>query len=81
MIRKLNWPIKIRTRKLRYMTVNNMPATKEKGIDVLLVVDMIKTALSKKYNTLIILSGDADFAPAIEFAKSLGMKYGESSCP
>lgn len=62
------WPIQIKTRKLKYRTIskgNRYP--EEKGIDVLLAVDAIKTALNKKVENIVILSGDADFVPAVQF--------------
>lgn len=48
--------------------------TKEKGIDILLVADAIEAARTKNYNCVIILSGDADFVPAINLIKSFGVK-------
>jgi uncharacterized LabA/DUF88 family protein len=48
--------------------------TKEKGIDVLLVVDAIEEARAKAAENIILLSGDADFVPAIELIKSYGLK-------
>ncbi len=63
------WPIKIRTRKLKYRRIDKnkdlLPV--EKGIDILLVIDAIKTALNKEAEKIIILSGDADFVPAVRF--------------
>lgn len=44
--------------------------SKEKGIDVLLVADMIKYAFQDKYETALLLTGDADFIPAVELAQS-----------
>lgn len=42
---------------------------KEKGIDVMIAVDMIENALKEKYNCCVLISGDADFIPAIELIK------------
>lgn len=42
---------------------------KEKGVDVLLVIDAITIALRKDVEMIIVLSGDADFVPLIEFLK------------
>lgn len=65
----VRWPIKIRTRKLKYRHIDKskeiLPV--EKGIDILLVIDAIKAALSKEAEKVIILSGDADFVPAVRF--------------
>ena len=46
------WPIQIKTRKLKYRTVGKNVIPEEKGVDVLLVVDAIKSALSKTSNRL-----------------------------
>ncbi len=42
---------------------------KEKGVDVMLAVDLIDYSINKKSNVLILVSGDADFIPALEMAK------------
>ena len=65
------WPITLRTRKLKYRTLGKRFVPEEKGVDVLLVVDTIKRALTKEVETVIILSGDADFVPMVEFIKTL----------
>ena len=44
----------------------------EKGVDVQLAVDMVKFAVGNTYDVAIIISRDGDFAPAVEFVKSLG---------
>jgi len=44
----------------------------EKGVDVLLVVDMIRYARNNAYDTAILVSGDGDFAPALEVLKEYG---------
>jgi len=43
---------------------------KEKGIDVLLAVDLVESAIKKRVDSLILFSGDADFIPAMELAKN-----------
>ncbi len=103
-LRALKWPIKLRTRKLKYITnisqddaseaakvvgiidsckeklwaflqqLELVRVTKEKGIDVLLVADAIEQARTKKFNSVILLSGDADFVPAINLIKTFGVK-------
>ncbi len=45
--------------------------TKEKGIDVMLVVDALSRA--KDVETVVIMSGDADFTPAVHLLKSQGV--------
>jgi len=49
-------------------TISNVKK-KEKGIDVMLAVDLVEYAIKKKADCLIILSGDADFVPAMYLAK------------
>lgn len=44
----------------------------EKGVDVQLVVDMVKFAVADTYDVAILISGDGDFAPAVEFVKQQG---------
>ena len=48
-------------------TIGNVKK-KEKGIDVKLSVDFIDYAINKKSGVLILVSGDADFIPALELA-------------
>ena len=45
--------------------------SKEKGIDILLVADLIKNAYLDKYETALLATGDADFAPAVELVQTL----------
>ncbi len=42
---------------------------KEKGIDVMIVVDMIEMSLKDEYDVGILISGDADFIPALNLIK------------
>jgi len=42
---------------------------KEKGVDVLLSVDLVEYAIKNKVETLIIFSGDADFVSAMKLAQ------------
>ncbi len=48
--------------------------TKEKGIDILLVVDAVELARTKQVNWVCIISGDADFTPAVQLINSIGIK-------
>ncbi len=49
-------------------------SVKEKGIDVLICVDMIKLCLlEKKCDACIVVSGDADFIPALELLRNSGI--------
>jgi uncharacterized LabA/DUF88 family protein len=45
--------------------------SKEKGIDVMLFIDMIKNAFQDKYDVALLFSGDADFVPAVELVQNL----------
>ncbi len=56
------------------MRLNLIRLTKEKGIDVLLVADAVEIARAKKSDYIAILSGDADFVPAINLIKAYGVK-------
>ena len=51
---------------------------KEKGIDVKLAVDFIDYAITNEL-TLILISGDADFIPALELAKRKGAEVFSAS--
>ncbi len=44
----------------------------EKGVDVRLAVDMVSLAYTNVYDVCVLVSNDADLAPAIEQVKSLG---------
>lgn len=46
----------------------------EKGVDVKLVVDLLKNAFENKFDRAILVSNDADFVPAIEEVQTLGKK-------
>ncbi|TET70320.1 MAG: NYN domain-containing protein [Candidatus Aminicenantes bacterium] len=54
----------------RLVIRNNIPI--EKGVDVLMTVDMIRYARNNAYDTAILVSGDGDFAPVLEFLKDFG---------
>ena len=45
---------------------------KEKGIDVWIAIDMVKKAVQSKFDYFVLISGDADFVPALNLIKSLG---------
>lgn len=44
----------------------------EKGVDVQMSVDMLQLAVAATYDVAILISGDGDFAPAVEAVKQLG---------
>jgi len=46
---------------------------REKGIDVMITMDMVReSVVDKRCDVCVLLSGDADFLPAIEIIKELG---------
>jgi uncharacterized LabA/DUF88 family protein len=51
--------------------INN---TKEKGIDVMIVIDAIEKAMNKEVETIILFSGDADFVPLAHIIKKYGLR-------
>ena len=48
--------------------------TKEKGIDIQLVIDSIEEARCGDVKVVILLSGDADFVPAVAHIKTYGIR-------
>lgn len=54
---------------------------KEKGVDVMIAVDIIEYAIKKKAKQLILVSGDSDFIPSLELAKENGATISSSSVP
>lgn len=54
--------------------------TKEKGIDVMIAVDMLeKSVIKKECDCCILISGDADFVPAMNIIKNNGTEVFSSS--
>ena len=51
----------------------------EKGVDVMLVTDMLHFAWRDLYDVAILVSGDSDFAYAVQAVKNMG-KYVEGAC-
>ncbi len=52
---------------------------KEKGIDIMIAVDIVEYAVHNRADILILVSGDADFMPALELAKIKGTKIKSAS--
>ena len=44
---------------------------KEKGIDVWIAVDMVKEAINNKIDYVVLISGDADFVPALKLVREV----------
>ena len=45
--------------------------SKEKGIDIMLVTDMVKGAFQDRFEVALLATGDADFVPAVELVQTL----------
>jgi uncharacterized LabA/DUF88 family protein len=50
---------------------------KEKGIDVWIAIDMVKEAIQGNVDCCVLISGDADFVPALNLIKEVGKRYFE----
>lgn len=46
----------------------------EKGVDVQLAIDMVRYAVENTYDLAYLLSGDGDFSPAVETARTFGKR-------
>ena len=53
--------------------------TTEKGVDTAIVTDMLQHAWDNTYDTGVLLSGDADFIPAVKFLNLKGKKMVHAS--
>ncbi|HCR1767809.1 TPA: NYN domain-containing protein [Pseudomonas aeruginosa] len=56
-------------------------ATTEKGVDTLLVTDLIRLSVQKSIDAAVVASADADMIPAVEFVQSLGLKVIQAGFP
>ncbi len=45
--------------------------SKEKGIDIMLVTDMVQGAFQNRYDVALLATGDADFVPAVQLVQNL----------
>ena len=46
----------------------------EKGVDAALVTDLLSLAWQRAYDVAVLVSGDADYIPAVEYVQSQGLK-------
>lgn len=46
----------------------------EKGVDAALVTDLLSLAWQRAYDVAVLVSGDADYVPAVEYVQSQGLK-------
>ncbi len=56
-------------------------ATVEKGVDTLLVTDLVRLAIGNSYDAAVLASSDADMVPAVEFVHTLGKKIIQAGFP
>jgi uncharacterized LabA/DUF88 family protein len=52
----------------------SVPVHREKGVDVALACDMVRFAKEELYDVAFLVSGDADFVPAINIVRSYGQR-------
>jgi len=52
----------------------------EKGVDVKIATDMFRGAYKNAYDTAVLVSGDADFVPAVETVKDFGKHVENAFC-
>lgn len=53
---------------------SNDGTPRQKGVDVLLSLDMLRFALKDNYDTAVLVSGDGDFADIVKMVKDEGKK-------
>jgi uncharacterized LabA/DUF88 family protein len=58
-----------------------MIATEEKGVDTLLVTDLLRLGLSNSYDAAVLGSLDADMVPAVEYIQTMGKKVVQAGFP
>jgi uncharacterized LabA/DUF88 family protein len=51
------------------------PVLEQKQVDVLLAIEMVYAAARRSVSTIILLSGDGDFLPAVELIKREGITF------
>ena len=44
-----------------------LKGTVEKGVDAAIITDLLSLAFDDNYDTAVLISGDADYAPAVEY--------------
>jgi hypothetical protein len=77
-----NWTrdrrVKMHTRSLRYPRRWPEVPAREKGVDVMLAVYLVRAAIESHAETLILASRDTDLLPAVEMAIELGQAQVET---
>ncbi len=95
--RQPSYNVKIRNRKPRRRTIRcsscatdidtcphcatALTSAAEKGVDAALVTDLLSLAWQRAYDVAILVSGDADYIPAIEYVQSQGLKVINAAWP
>lgn len=51
------------------------PALRQKGVDMRIGLDIASITLKRQANTIVLVSGDADFVPAAKLARREGMRF------
>ncbi len=65
----------------KYIQKGNTGIYTEKGIDVKIAIDMVHLAMDDHYDVAILLSGDSDFVPAINFVRRLHKRVSVAAFP
>ncbi|SFW74412.1 NYN domain-containing protein [Luteibacter sp. UNCMF366Tsu5.1] len=56
-------------------------ATVEKGVDTLIVTDLIRLGVQNAYDAAVLVSSDADMVPAVQFIQTQGRKIVQAGFP
>lgn len=51
-----------------------VPDMEQKGVDLRIGIDVARLALKRIVDTLVLVTGDSDFVPAMKFARTEGVK-------
>ena len=79
--RKLKGPVKCQEEDCRTEIINcpkckkPLRATGEKGIDAAVITDLLSMAFDGNYDVGVLVSGDADYAPAVDYIQKKSDKH------
>jgi NYN domain len=95
--RQPSYDVKIRERKPRRRTIHcrscgnsvgtcpncaaPLTVAAEKGVDAALVTDLLSLAWQRAYDVAVLVSGDSDYIPAVEYVQSQGLKVINAAWP
>jgi uncharacterized LabA/DUF88 family protein len=71
----------LRLGRFRILKTDSLPVLVEKGVDVLIAVDLVHLAARDAYDTAIVLSADEDLVPAIDIVREHYSKRVEIALP